>query len=62
MRYGHLHEAHARNSYLIDEYHKDATITRTGFHNNPSHNWIGASPDELVYDPSSINVHMGYWN
>ena len=62
MRYGHLHEAHARNAYtkyLIDEHHKDATVTRTGFHIDRSHNWIGASPDGLVYDPSSINDPYG---
>ena len=34
MRYGHLHEAHARNAYtkyLLDK-HKDATVTKTGLH------------------------------
>ena len=60
MRYGHLHEGRARNTkYLIDEHHKDAIVIRTGFHIDRSHNWIGASPDGLVYDPSSKNDPHG---
>ena len=53
-----LHEGCARNAYtkyLIDKHHEDATVTRTGFHIDRSRNWIGASPDGLVYDPSSKN-------
>ena len=63
MRYGYLH-AHAKNAYmqyLIHEHHKDATITRTRLHIDPSHNWIGTSLDGLVYDPSSKNDPRGYW-
>ena len=62
MRYGHLHEAHARNAYakyLLDNHHKDATVMRTGFHIDRTYNWIGASPDGLVYDPSSVNDPHG---
>ena len=44
---------------IIDERRKDATVTRTGFHIDRSHNWIGASPDGLVYDPSSKNDPHG---
>ena len=61
MRYGHLHEVHARNAYttyLLDK-HKDATVMRTGLHIDPKHNWIGASPDGIVNDPSSVDDPHG---
>ena len=61
IRYGHLHEAHAKNAYtkyLLDK-HKDATVTKTGLHTDQTHNWIGASPDGIVNDPSSINDPRG---
>ena len=61
MKYGHLHEAHARNAYtkyILDK-HKDATVTKTGFHIDQTHNWIGASPDGIVNDPNSINDPYG---
>ena len=58
MKYGHLH-AHARNAntkYLI---HEHVTVTRTRFHTDHSHNWIGALPDGLVYYPSPKNDPHG---
>ena len=61
MRYGHLHEVHARNAYttyLLDK-HKDATVMRTGLHIDPKHNWIGTSPDGIVNDPSSVDDPHG---
>ena len=61
MRYGHLHEVHVRNAYttyLLDK-HKNATVMRTGLHIDPKHNWIGASPDGIVNDPSSVEDPRG---
>ena len=61
IRYGYQHEAHARNAYtkyLLDK-HKDATVTKTGLHIDQTHNWIGASPDSIVNDPSSLNDPHG---
>ena len=57
MRYGYLHEIHVRNAYtkyLLDK-HKDATVTKTVLYIDQTHNWIEASPDGIVNDPSSLN-------
>ena len=61
MRYGRLHEVHTWNEYtkyLLDK-HKDATVTKTGLHIDQTHNWIGASPDGIVNDPSSVSDPHG---
>ena len=53
MKHGHLNEAHARHTYakyLQDKHHKNAIVTRTGFHIDHVHNWIRASPDGLAND------------
>ena len=61
MRYGHLHDTHARNAHttcLLDK-HRDTTVARTGLHIDHKHNWIGASLDGIVNYPSSVHDPSG---
>ena len=48
----------AYTTYLLDK-HKEATVMRTELHIDPTHHWIGASPDGIVNDPSSVDNPHG---
>ena len=48
----------AYTKYLLDK-HKDATVMKTGVYIDQIHNWIGASPNNIVNDLSSTDNPHG---
>ena len=55
--WGKLEEPAAREAYLQMKRSSSAEITTqlSGLVIHPSHHWLAASPDDLVYDPGSVD-------
>ena len=47
-------QAHSHYTHYIQNMSPDAKVEITGFHINQNDFWLGASPDGLVYDPTSM--------
>ena len=58
-RYGHEQEQATRNAYLTvkQKSSPNIAVTDSGLVIHPTHNWLAASPDNLVYDPTSADPH-----
>jgi hypothetical protein len=55
--WGKLEEPAARDAYLQTKCNSSAQVTTqsSGLVIHPSHPWLAASPDDLVYDPGSVD-------